>query len=158
MKASNPHPAVTSVVFYFEADPLNYCLEYSIILKIFVMFNSLQIVSSYNGIFLELTELKWQISVCIRIKNWSLLSLCLYFFLIILNKSIPRPCFMPVCFVPFCSNSPYQFTSLLNLHHVIFSLMPFGWFICIYLSLFFFWEKYFLFVIFYVCPLFQEHN
>jgi hypothetical protein len=68
------------------------------------------------------------------------------FFLIIWNKNIPRPCFMPVCFVVFCCNAPDQFTSLLNLHHVIFSLTPFGWFIYIYLSLFFFWKNVFFFI------------
>jgi hypothetical protein len=69
VKASNPHTTLTSVVFYFKAAQLNYCFEYSIIIKMLVMFSSLQIVSSCNSIFLELTELKWQISVCIRIKN-----------------------------------------------------------------------------------------
>lgn len=43
----------------------------------------------------------------------------------------PRPCFAPICFMPL---GPFKFTSLLNLHRLIFSLMNFGWFICIYLS------------------------
>ena len=36
-----------------------------------------------------------------------------------------------------CFNVPYQFTSLLNLHPLIFSLTSFGCFICIYVRVYF---------------------
>jgi hypothetical protein len=42
--------------------------------------------------------------------------------------------------MPFWFDAPYQFTPLLNLWPHIFSLVPFGWFICIYVSIFFLWE------------------
>ena len=32
-----------------------------------------------------------------------------------------------ICFMPFCLNTPHQYTSLHNLCPPIFSLMPFGW-------------------------------
>jgi len=45
------------------------------------------------------------------------------------------PCFTSIYFTPFCFNTPYQFTALLNLRSVIFGLTPFGWFICIQILL-----------------------
>ena len=42
-----------------------------------------------------------------------------------------------VCFTPFCFNVPCQFSQLLNLCPVIFSLTLFGWFISISFSLWF---------------------
>jgi len=74
------------MAFYFEAAHLNYSFEYSIILKIFVMFSSLQIVSSCNSIFLGLTELK-KIQINVGVSNQELKSIILMFvfFLIILN-------------------------------------------------------------------------
>ena len=38
----------------------------------------------------------------------------------------PRPCFTCVCFTPFCFNTPYQFTLLLNLSFLIFSFNLFA--------------------------------
>jgi len=104
------------------------------------MCSSLQIAGFCNSVFLELNELKkFGLMLAFRIKNSSPLSLCLYFFWLFWIKRHQGLVFMCVCFVPFfCFNSPYQFTSLLNLYHVIFTLTPFGWFICICLSLFLF--------------------
>jgi hypothetical protein len=48
------------------------------------------------------------------------------------------PCFMPLCFI-----APCQFTPFLNLCSFIFSLLPFGWFICVYLSLLFYGDNIF---------------
>lgn len=52
-----------------------------------------------------------------------------------IHWSTHRPCFMPVCFMPFCFNSHCQFTPVLNLCPLIFSLTPFGW-----LTPYFWWE------------------
>jgi len=52
----------------------------------------------------------------------------------------PRPCFMPVGFMPFCFSAPFQFTPVLNLWSLVFGVVPFGWLIYIYLSLFSLWE------------------
>jgi hypothetical protein len=38
-----------------------------------------------------------------------------------------------LCFMPFCFNIPSEFTPLFNLSCLIFGLLPFGWFIYIYL-------------------------
>ena len=67
--------------------------------------------------------------------------------------TIPGPCFVPVCFTPFYSNAPSQFTPLLNLCPLILGLMPYGWFICIYF--FGFSHKT---IIFELGKLIQEHN
>lgn len=39
-------------------------------------------------------------------------------------------CTLRPCFTSFCFNTPCQFTPLCNLCSLIFSLSPFGWFIC----------------------------
>jgi hypothetical protein len=65
-----------------------------------------------------------------------------------------RPCFMPDCFMPFYFNAPYQYTPVLNLNPLIFSLMPFGWFNCICLSLFL-REYHFLLMPFWFIPTFS---
>lgn len=39
----------------------------------------------------------------------------------------PSPCFMPICFKPFCCNALCQFTLHCNLCFFIFGLTPFGW-------------------------------
>jgi len=48
-------------------------------------------------------------------------------------------------FLLFCFNTPYQFTSLLNLHSLIFHVTPFGWIISIHLSLSCLWKYHFQF-------------
>jgi len=55
------------------------------------------------------------------------------------------PCFTPICFVPFCLNGPYQCT-LLNLHPLTYSLMPFGWLHSIVPTPYFLWEYHLLFM------------
>ena len=64
-----------------------------------------------------------------------------------------RPCFTPVCFMPFCFNAPYQFTPLPNLCPLIFSLMLSGWFISI-LTLLPCENIIFYLSLFNLCPLF----
>jgi hypothetical protein len=67
-------------------------------------------------------------------------------------RHTPRTCFTPVCFSPFCFKVLCQFTPLLNLRRLIFGLTLFGWFISVYLSIFYYGN------IFYLHPLFQEHS
>jgi hypothetical protein len=69
------------------------------------------------------------------------------------KQNMPRPCFMPFCF-----NTPYQFAPLLNLRSPIFGLTAFSWFICIYLSLFYYGSTIFDLHLFDLHPLFQECN
>jgi len=65
----------------------------------------------------------------------------------------PQPCFKPILFYTFFFiNAPNQFTPHLNLHPLNFGLTPFGWFISIYLSIFFYWE-YFWFMPFSFMPI-----
>jgi hypothetical protein len=56
--------------------------------------------------------------------------------------------------MPFCFNTLCQIRTLLNLHSFIFGLMPCGWFICMYLSLFL-WEYHYLFMPFWFTPTFS---
>jgi len=44
-----------------------------------------------------------------------------------LFKCTPSHCFTWICFTPFSFNIPCQFTSLVNIPTLIFSLTPFGW-------------------------------
>jgi hypothetical protein len=58
----------------------------------------------------------------------------------------------PTSFTPFSFNSPYQFTSLLNLHQIlIFGVTLFGWnalyYANPYLYHYLLWEYYFLFTL-----------
>lgn len=67
------------------------------------------------------------------------------------------PCFTPPCFTPFCFTTPCQYTTLLNLHPLIFEITLPGWLRPITLT------PTYSFIphgncIFYLCPHFQEHN
>jgi hypothetical protein len=69
---------------------------------------------------------------------------------------MPSPCFMLVCFSPFCFKVPCQFRPFLNLRSLLFGLTPIGWELSITLIPHFWIE--FLFTIFCLIPLFQESN
>jgi len=95
----------------------------------------------FSTFFLVVTDLQGSLSVCFTLTQY--VSNFQYF------NYTPRPCFTSICFMRFCFNASCQFTPLLNLYSIIFSLMSFGWLICVYLSLCFSYGP----LIFYLCLL-----
>ena len=63
-----------------------------------------------------------------KLPDWYLKSGHYHLFPCLLHCTL-SPCFVPIYFTPFCCNTPYQSTALLNLRCLIFCLTPFGWFI-----------------------------
>ena len=95
-------------------------------------------------------------AVCLECKNL-IMTNCLIWLKTTYAWDVPSSmtaiCTKALFYAFFAFNAPCKFIPLINLYPLIFSLMLFGWFISISLSLFPHGH-----VIFYLCPLFQEHN
>jgi len=62
------------------------------------------------------------------------------------NVNTPTPRFGHVCFTPLSFNATCKFTTLLNIHSLIFGWTPFGWLRSITVTPCFWWEYYFWFM------------
>ena len=76
-----------------------------------------------------------------------------YAFIHVSRTLYTQPVFYARLFYVFSLIAPYQFTPLLKLRPMVLALTLFGWFICVYISLFSYVN-----MIYDLRPLFQEHN
>jgi len=105
----------------------------------------------FSTFFLVITDLQGSLSVCFPLTQY--VSNFQHF------KYTPRPCFTSVCFTHFCFNAFCQFTPLLNLCSLIFSLMPL-WLVnlCLFEPLFFMGLSFFIYAFLIYAQFFKECN
>jgi hypothetical protein len=74
---------------------------------------------------------------------------------IYLNQNTPRPCFIPICFMPFFALTPLanQFTPVLCLHPLIFGLTLFD---VLFPSIFFMGISFFIYAFFIYAHFFRN--